>query len=150
MANYHLAQINIARLIAPFDDELIRPFRDGLAPMNALAERSAGFIWRFTTPAGDASLLTDFPDPLIIVNMSVWQDADSLWAYAYDSAHTDYFRERRAWFSKLETPPLALWWVVAGHTPGLAEGKEKLALLAANGPSPAAFTLKQQFPPPSA
>ena len=42
----HLAQLNVARLRAPMDDPLIDDFRNNLAPINALAEASPGYVWR--------------------------------------------------------------------------------------------------------
>jgi Domain of unknown function (DUF3291) len=43
---YQLAQINIGRLIAPIDDPKIAEFVANLEPINALADRSPGFVWR--------------------------------------------------------------------------------------------------------
>jgi hypothetical protein len=40
--------------------------------------------------------------------------------------------------------------VPAGHVPTVAEAEEKLALLRDRGPTPAAFTFREHFPPPSA
>ena len=42
----HLAQINIARMLAPMEDPLMREFVDNLDRINELADRSPGFIWR--------------------------------------------------------------------------------------------------------
>jgi hypothetical protein len=55
-------------------------------------------------------------------------------------------RQRREWFEKFEGNYLALWWVPAGHIPGVDEGKKRLAYLEKNGPSPFAFTFKKVFP----
>jgi len=45
---------------------------------------------------------------------------------------------------------VVLWWVRAGHRPGIEEAIEKLELLRATGPSESAFTFKKAFPPPDA
>ena len=68
---YHLAQINIARLIAPLDDPKIAGFVAQLDPINALADRSAGFVWRLKSESGNATDIAYSDDPFIIVNMSV-------------------------------------------------------------------------------
>lgn len=125
-------------------------FMNGLAEINALAEAATGFVWRLTTPAGDATELRPFDDPHIIVNMSVWEDVESLFQFTYYSGHTDFYRRRGDWFSKMETPPTVLWWIPAGHIPTLDEAKEKLDHLTQHGSTPAAFTFKQRFPAPSA
>lgn len=41
---YHLAQINIGRLIAPIDDPKIAEFVAQLEPINALADEAPGFV----------------------------------------------------------------------------------------------------------
>jgi hypothetical protein len=45
----------------------------------------------------------------------------------------------------MDTPVLAMWWVPAGHIPTLDEAKEKLDLMAREGPTPLAFTFKKRF-----
>ncbi|HEX8837895.1 MAG TPA: DUF3291 domain-containing protein [Candidatus Acidoferrum sp.] len=43
---YDLAQIDIARLVAPLDDPKISEFVAQLEPSNALPDRTLGFAWR--------------------------------------------------------------------------------------------------------
>jgi len=43
--DYHLAEINVARLIAPIDDPRIAGFVAQLDPINQLADQSDGFVW---------------------------------------------------------------------------------------------------------
>jgi Domain of unknown function (DUF3291) len=40
--------------------------------------------------------------------------------------------------------------VPAGARPATADAEDRIRLLRAHGPTPAAFTLKQHFPPPGA
>jgi Domain of unknown function (DUF3291) len=42
--NFHLAQINIGRLVAPLDDPKIAGFVAQLDPINALADAAPGFV----------------------------------------------------------------------------------------------------------
>src|SRR5262249_35439209 len=71
---FHLAQVNIGRLRAPIDDPTIKGFRSQLDPINALADRSLGFVWRLQTSDGDGTAIRPFPDDdLIVINMSVWE-----------------------------------------------------------------------------
>lgn len=139
---YQLAHINVARLLAPMDSPLIKDFVDSLDRINTLAEAAPGFIWRLKDDSNAASV---FNDPLMVVNISVWENVAALYDYTYYSPHVEVYRRRQEWFATLESPHMALWWIPAGHLPTLEEGKAKLSLLAEQGPSPLAFTFKQRF-----
>lgn len=43
---YYLAQINIALMKAPLHDPIMAEFADALDKVNAMADKSPGFIWR--------------------------------------------------------------------------------------------------------
>jgi hypothetical protein len=146
---YHLAQVNIARGLARITSPVMADFVAQLDTINALADRSPGFVWRLQDEAGNATSISVYEDPLRIVNLSVWESLETLYAFAYRSQHTEPFRDRRNWFSPLKTPHLALWWVPAGHIPTVEEAKQRLDLLAELGPTEKAFTFKSSFPPPS-
>jgi GNAT superfamily N-acetyltransferase len=147
MSAFHLAQLNIARMLGAMDSAVMADFAAGLAPMNALADASPGFVWRLQTEDGDATELRPFDDDMLIVNLSVWRDLESLRAYAYGSAHAEYLKRRREWFSRLSDAAVVLWWVPAGHQPTVNEAAERLAHLRAHGPSATAFTFKHVIAP---
>jgi hypothetical protein len=71
---FQLAQINLARLIAPLSDPTMAEFVANLGPINALGDTSPGFVWRLQTEHGDATALRPYSDDRIIINLSVWQD----------------------------------------------------------------------------
>ena len=142
---YHIAQVNIARMIAPLDSPVMKDFVDNLDRINAVADSAAGFVWRLKGDGNDATSLRPYDDDRIIVNMSVWESIDALFKYAYYSDHTDFFRRRAEWFVKMATPAVALWWIEAGHIPTVAEAQEKLAHIEQHGPTPQVFTFKQRF-----
>lgn len=144
---FHLAQVNIGRIRAPMDDPVMAEFAAALDEMNALAEQSPGFVWRLKEASGNATGIAAFPDPMVLVNMSVWTEVASLREYAYRSMHGKYFARRDAWFEKPSTAHLALWWIPAGTTPTLDEAKARLASINRHGPTPLAFTFRQSFPP---
>lgn len=145
MTAYHIAQVNIGRLLAPVDHPSIKDFVDNLARINALADATPGFVWRLMTPEGDATALRVFDDPLMAINMSVWETMDALYQYAYYSAHVEFFRRRREWFAKMETSYMALWYIPAGEIPTTDDAKARLAYMDAHGATPYAFTFKQSF-----
>lgn len=147
MSGYQLAQLNVATLLAPLDSPQLADFVANLAPINALAEQSPGFVWRLQDEEGDATAFRPFGDNMI-VNMSVWRDVASLQAFAYRSGHSEFVRRRREWFEKASEAIFVLWWVPEGHEPDLAEAAERIALLRDRGPTRAAFTFRDAFPPP--
>ncbi len=148
MHNYHLAQINIAQARDSMESETMRGFVERLDEINALADRSPGFVWRLQAEEGDATSIRVFDDPMLIVNMSVWEDIESLKNYVYKSNHVELIRDRDAWFNKITRAHQALWWIPAGHIPSVQEGKEKLDLIHEHGPTENAFTFAKPFPHP--
>lgn len=147
MHAYELAQLNISRLLAPLDAPLLKDFVDNLDRINALAEATAGFVWRLQTDDGDATALRPFGED-IIVNMSVWRDVPSLQAFAFRSEHREILRRRAEWFAPPSQPMAVLWWVPCGHRPDLAEARLRLEQLRRHGPSATAFTFREAFAPP--
>jgi hypothetical protein len=142
-----LAQANVARMRYPLDDPRMANFRAQLAPINALADQSPGFVWRLQTDEGDASAIRAFDDPLILFNMSVWTSVAALSDYTYKSGHVQLLRGRAEWFAPTAGPSLVLWWIPAGHIPNVEEAKSRFDRLAGDGPSQDAFTFKTIFPP---
>jgi hypothetical protein len=144
---WHLAQYNIARLVAPLDSPQLADFVANLDRVNQLGDRSPGFVWRHQTAEGNSTAVRVRGDPMIIINFSVWEDADSLFAFTYRSDHAEVYRRRREWFHAPELPQLVLWWVPAGHEPSVAEAEERLDYLREHGPTAHAFTFKRRFEP---
>jgi len=143
---FELAQINIAKLIAPLDDPQIAEFVAGLAPINELADRSEGFVWRLKSEAGNTTTHSD--DPLVIVNMSVWTSPEALRNFVYRSRHVEFYRKRSNWFEPPKASPYCLWWVPTGHRPTVAEGLQRLEHYQTHGPSQYAFWFQHLFPAP--
>ncbi len=145
---FQIAQINIARLLAPLDDPLIAGFVARLDEINALADSMPGFVWRLQTNEGDATTLRPYQDDLIIVNMSVWETPEQLRDFVYRSMHIEVMKQRKSWFERFDGMYYALWWVPAGHIPSVEEAKERLELLRTQGESARAFSFTRQFPAP--
>lgn len=149
MSHYELAQLNIAWMKGPLDSPLLADFVANLDRINALADRSPGFVWRLETEEGDATALRPLGED-ILVNMSVWKDLESLHAFVYKSSHAKIMRRRKEWFHRMKEAYTVLWWVPAGHRPDIPEAKRKLDALRARGAHADAFTFRQAFPPPRA
>ena len=145
---FHLAQVNIGKIRGPLDGPVMAGFMKRLDEINALADHSPGFVWRLQTNEGNATYFRPYEhDDRILLNMSVWESVEALKNYVYRTAHAELLRHRQEWFEKFAGVYLALWWVPAGHLPGIDEAKKRLAHLEKHGPTQYAFTFKNVFPP---
>ncbi len=147
MTRYHVAQVNIGRIKAPLDDPIMAGFVGRLDEINALADGSPGFVWRLQTSEGNATYFRPYDDDRVLMNMSVWENVDALKHYVYHTVHAQLLRQRQEWFEKFAGVYVALWWVPAGHIPGIDEAKKRIAHLEAHGPTQFAFTFKAVFEP---
>jgi hypothetical protein len=145
---WHLAQINVGRMFGVKGDPAVQGFYDALDEVNALADASPGFVWRFTGDGNDATDVQPTVDPLLLMNMSVWADAESLFDFVYRSSHTPIMSQRRNWFERFDGAFMALWWIPAGTIPTVNDGLSRLWHLDRFGPTPRAFTFKARFPQP--
>jgi hypothetical protein len=144
VSRYHLAQLNIAKMKFAIDDPGMAGFVGRLDDINALADAAPGFVWRLQTEDGDATGV-DYFGADALVNMSVWEDRDSLHNYIYRSAHSEVMALRKQWFERMTEAYSVLWWIAEGHIPTLDEASERLECLRLQGPGPSAFTFKQAF-----
>lgn len=133
----HLAELNIGKFKYPTSDLRMAEFMDNLDRVNAIAERSAGFVWRLK---GDNNNATDFRvGDDMAVNLSVWKDEKSLEDYVFKTVHVQFYKKREAWFDLMEKPHMVFWWVPEGHQPTLDEAHARLLYLEKNGASDYAF-----------
>lgn len=142
---YHLAQINIAQGKDAIDSETMKGFVDRLDEINAIADSADGFVWRLQTEDGDAVTIQAFDDPNLLINMSIWEDIESLKSYVYRTFHVELIQDRDAWFDKIVSVHQTMWWIPVGTLPTLDEGKQKLAHLDKYGPTQEAFTFAKPF-----
>jgi hypothetical protein len=139
-AGHHLAQLNIGRIRYEVNDPRMAGFVDNLASVNAIAERSLGFVWRYTDASGNATSTRPYEgDPMMAVNMSVWENVESLEKYVWQTVHKRFYSRRHEWFETMAERYLVMWWVPAGHRPSIAEAIERLEHLKAQGASEYAF-----------
>src|SRR5436190_3499903 len=147
MSKYQLAQVNIGRMRASLEDPIMSGFVARLDEINALADRSPGFVWRLQTEAGNATYLRPYDDDRILFNFSICESVEALRAYVYKTPHAELLKQRREWFEQFRGAYLALWWVPRGYIPGIDDAKKRLAHLEAHGPAQFAFNFKNVFPP---
>ncbi len=135
----HVAQLNIATLRAPIDHADTLEFHEALAPVNALAESTAGFVWRLQSDEGDATSIVVSADPNTIINLTVWESMDALHGFAYRSLHRDFLRRKHEWFADTARRS-AVWHVRSGTVPTVDDALSRLRFIDAFGESPFAFT----------
>ncbi len=148
MTDWHLAQVNVGRMRGQRGDRQVAGFYAELDRINAIADASPGFVWRLQGDGNDATDLRPTPDASFLINMSVWADADALFAYVYRTAHVGVMAGRREWFERMDGAYQALWWIEAGAQPTISDALAKLWLIDNFGPSAQAFTFKTRFPAP--
>ena len=147
---FHIAQLNIGRLLAPIDSPQIAEFVAALDPINALADAAPGFVWRLQTEDGNATAIRPFDDETLAVNLSLWESIEALADFAYGPDHRAIMVQRRKWFERMVDAYQVLWWVPVGHIPTVDEAIGRLEHLRAQAPTPHAFTFRVSFPPPDA
>ncbi|GGM59147.1 hypothetical protein GCM10010106_01150 [Thermopolyspora flexuosa] len=142
----HLAQLNVARMVAPLDSPVMADFVAGLEHINRLADSWPGFVWRLKG-SGPTGTTPDTEDERVLVNLSVWESREALWSYTYRSEHLRFMQRRREWFEPLRQPHLVMWWIPQGVIPTVPEAMERLRRLREEGPSPEAFTFRDFYEP---
>ncbi|MDH7447161.1 DUF3291 domain-containing protein [Aquimarina sp. 2201CG14-23] len=140
-----LAQVNIAEMLAPINDPIMEDFVNNLDRINELAEQSQGFIWRLKGDEGNATAITVFDNLFLIINMSVWENIETLFDFVYKTAHSDILKRKKEWFHKMPRMHMAFWYVEDGHEPTPEEAKERLYYLQEHGETPYAFSFKSKF-----
>jgi Domain of unknown function (DUF3291) len=151
-----LAHMNFARLRAPYEDPTMSEFNLAMGPVNAIAKSTPGFVWSLNEYApGERQkvpLLRD--DPLVMPQLSLWEDVESIQHFAFKSGHAMYMKRKREWFTYPTDPPYAVcWWFwpsAGNEHPTLEQAFDRCQHLREHGPSDQAFDFKtaKQFPKP--
>ncbi len=122
---YYLAQVNIAKMLAPIDDPIMADFVNNLDRINTIADESEGFVWRLADIVNNALAIKAFEDDTLIINMSVWKDLESLFRFTYKTDHSEIFARRKEWFSRITDMHMVFWYVPVGHIPTPTEARQR-------------------------
>lgn len=155
---YHLAQFNLAKLKAPLHDPAITEFALALEPINDLAKVSPGFVWLHENDCDDEkNAIPELrADPLIMPNLSLWQDLKALHHFVFKTGHFMYLKRKKEWMTSMQDigyPHAVYWWRPAQHEPpSLLEAFDKIRTLRDKGNTPDAFDFKsaKDYPAPKA
>lgn len=138
----HLAELNIGRLSAPVDDPRVADFMANLDRVNGVGRRMRGFVWMMEGSGAPGTGNTENSigdDPQFVANLTVWEDADSLRSFVWDTVHKQFYERRAEWFEVLGAQHFVMWHVPEGHEPTLEEALARLEHLKAHGDSDFAF-----------
>lgn len=139
----HLAEFNFGTLKHPFDDPRIADFQNNIDRVNAVAERSPGFVWRLSDEDME-SVQEDQEGPLALrpntaSTLSVWTDAQSLYHFVEKTLHAQFMRRAHEWFVPDDRGHLVMWWIEEGHKPTVADALQRWTLLQSQGPGEHGF-----------
>ena len=134
-----IAELNIGRIKYDLDDPRMAGFMDNLDRINALAERSPGFVWRLTGDGNNATDVSFDGAPGINMNLSVWDSVEALEHYVWNTVHVRFYRRKAEWFEHLDQPWFVMWPVEDDHRPSLAEAFGRLEHLRAHGSTEHAY-----------
>ncbi len=141
-AGYHLAELNVGRLLAPTDDPRVADFMNNLDRINGLGKRMPGFVWMMEGSGEPGTGNTENAiggDPQSVANLTLWEDGATLEKFVWGTVHKQFYERRAEWFEVLGEMHFVMWWVREGHRPTLEEALERLEHLRAHGPSEYAF-----------
>lgn len=139
----YLAEFNFGTLRYPWDDPRLADFQNNLDRVNAIGDRSDGFIWRMSSYEMEAEQvngegpLKDRPNTAS--TLSVWTGPKPLYDFAVKTVHAKFMARSREWFEPGDSGHLVLWWVPENHRPTVAEGLATWAMLQQTGPTDMMF-----------
>ncbi|MEP3333013.1 DUF3291 domain-containing protein [Sedimentitalea sp.] len=139
---YHLAELNVGRLVAPTDDPRVAEFMKNLDRINGLGKRMPGFVWMMEGSGEPGTGNTENSigdDPQFVANLTVWEDAAALEKFVWGTVHKQFYDKRHDWFDILADQHFVMWWVPVGHRPTLEEAMKRLKHLRKHGPDETAF-----------
>src|SRR5262245_19113977 len=97
--DHHLAQLNVARALDDLNSPRLADFVSALDRVNAVAERSPGFVWRLKDDgAANAIDIKVTDDARFIVNMSVWETPAHLEHFVWSTIHKRVYARKSNWF----------------------------------------------------
>ncbi len=139
---FHLAELNVGRLIAYTDDPRVAEFMAALDRVNGLGKRMPGFVWMMEgsgEPGTGNTAAKIGGDPRFIPNLTVWESVETLEQFVWNTVHRQFYERRQEWFEVLGEMHFVMWWVPEGHKPSLEEALDRLDHLRTHGNTDHAF-----------
>jgi len=151
-----LAFMTIGVLYEAFGEPRSQGFVDRIPAVFAAADVSDGFVARsvrdmesFERSWGEVEIpecLSAIEDPLRLPStLSIWDDLESVAAYAYHGAHGEAMARRREWFLRHDAPTYVAWWTEDAEKIDPQDAKARIDHLHKNGPTAFAFNFSKPF-----
>ncbi len=143
----HLAEFNFGTLAYPWGDPRISGFETAVAQVNAIGERSPGFVWRMPDDVMDAA--QNDPQgalahrPNTASTLSVWDGPAALYHFVTRTVHARIMKGAPDWFVSGDSGHLVCWWVAEGTEPSVAEGLARWHDLQRHGDTEKTFGAQQ-------
>ena len=83
--------------------------------------------------------------PRVRRTFSLWEDLESVYAFAYSGLHAESLMKRKDWFDENDFPTYLAWWVEDDHIPNWKEANERHEHFHRVGSSPVAFDFKAPY-----
>lgn len=146
-AGFHLAEFNIGLLKYDWDDPRVADFQNNLDRVYALAAATPGYVWHMDGDDMESAQLDPKGilggNPRTASTLSVWEDAESLFHFTWNTLHRQFVDRKGEWYDPGEQMwgghRLVMWWVSPGHRPGIDEAAERLEHLMKHGETDHAF-----------
>jgi hypothetical protein len=148
--------LTMALLKAPRSDASVAGFISRVDKNFAAAETAPGFIDRARLDEetglynwGTRGIPSSFPyrevGDRIVQTLSVWNDLESVAAYAYTETHAEALAGRREWCVRATWPSYVAWWINDDARPSWSESYLRFDLLHLQGPGGEAFDFKRPY-----
>jgi Domain of unknown function (DUF3291) len=142
VAEARIAHFNAARLLHPPGDPRVAEFVDNTIKVNAVAERSPGFVWRLGDEASTITLAGykgEADDPHVVYSLSIWDRFADFELFVHKTVHGAFLRRRSEWFAPWQGPNYVLWDFAGSGPITASEGFARLQHLASHGASDHAY-----------
>ena len=139
---FHLAELNVGRLVAETHDPRVAEFMAALDRINGLGKRMPGFVWMMEGSGEPGTGNTEAKiggDPRFVSNLTIWESVETLEQFVWNTVHRQFYERREEWFEVLGDMHFVMWWVPGGHRPTLDEALERLELRKTHGDTEDAF-----------
>lgn len=149
-----LAFLTFGVLHEPVGHERVQGFMDRAPGVYAVADASSGFqgrsirnyeTWKHSW--GEIVVPRCYPQldhANYAMTLSLWDDLESVAAFAYKGAHAEALEHRKDWFKPLGLPNHVAWWVEADQV-GWQEAAERMDHLHEHGSTAWAFNFRNPF-----
>ena len=147
--------MTIGALHEPMGHPKVQGFLDRVPAVYAAADSSEGFqnrshrdmgtfqhSWGPTVVPKCFGLLDPAQAP---TTLSLWDDLESVAAFAYHGAHGEAMGKRKEWFESHSAPTYVAWWVDDVTNLSWQEAADRLDYLHEHGSTPRAFNFVKPF-----